>query len=240
MKVNEAKLAIKNGNYKEAILLLSELIQADNKNFEFYALRGVAHRKLNDFKLSLEDFNAAIKLTPNNADLRTEKGVTLFHQKSIDLALVEMNLAVKLEPNNPYRYSSRAYIKDALKDIDGAILDYKKTIELDPNDAVAHNNLGLLEEKKGNLEKAKKHFDQSDDLQGIDMKKITDDAVKNGGSSIPKTEAKKEVVELRKQEEVKIKESELSTWKIISQVFTKKEVLKEFLGYLKALFSKRK
>ncbi|MFT6717341.1 MAG: Flp pilus assembly protein TadD [Saprospiraceae bacterium] len=244
MKVNQAKQAIKEGNFEKAISLLSEVIIHKSEHFENFALRAVAYRKNKNFELAIVDFNKAIELEPSNADLRTEKGVCLFHQKETKLALLEMDIAVKLEPGNPYRYSSRAFIKDALKDVDGAIADYKKAIELDPEDAIAENNLGMLEEKKGNIEKAKKHFKQSDDLQGIDMKKITEDAVKDGGTSILKTDAKKEVIKLQEQEasqqDLKGNKHKSSTWKIMIQVFSDRDTFKEFIAYLKALLSKRK
>jgi Flp pilus assembly protein TadD len=240
MKLNDAKQAIKNSDFEKAILILSEIISNGGDNYEPFAVRAVAYRKIKNFQLSVDDFEKAIELDPQNADLRTEKGVSLFHQKSIDLALLEMNIAVSLEPNNPYRYSSRAFIKDALQDLDGAIADYQKAIELDPEDDIAHNNLGMLEEKKGNIEKAKKHFNKSEELQGIDMEQIAKDAVKDGGVSVKKNEAKKEVIEFEKQNKIIIKEKNTSRWQIIAQVFSNKEVFMEFIQYIKALFSKRK
>lgn len=240
MRADQAKLAIKNEDYQQAISILTELIGEDRSNFEYFALRAVAYRKIKSFQFSINDFNSAIAIAPRNADLRTEKGVSLFHQKNIDLALIEMNIAVELEPKNAYRYSSRAYIKDALKDVSGAIQDYQMAIKLDPEDAIALNNLGMLEEKKGNLDKAKKNFDKSDQLQGIDMKKITDEAVKNGGTSINKEEAKKEVIKLQGEAaNAKPNHDSSSPWSIIKEVFSSKKVFKEFVDYLVGLFSKK-
>ena len=240
MKLNDAKQAIKDGEFDLAITLLSEMIKEGGDNYELFALRATAFRKVDKFALSIADFDAALKLEPDNADLRSEKGVSLFHDKALELALIEMNAAVDLDPDNPNRYSSRAFVKDALKDIDGAIEDYKKAITIDPDDAIAHNNLGMLEEKKGNLSKAKKHFDHSDELQGVDMEKIAEDAAKNGGSSMNNLAAKKEVATVQSQIESKNPKSTQSSWTIIKQVFTSKEVSKEFFNYIKGLFSKRK
>lgn len=243
--LNQAKKALQDGDYKTCIDLTSKLIVKVKDDFEVYALRAVAYRKIQEFHLSLADFDKAIELAPKNADLRTEKGVTLFHNKTLDSALVEMNIAAELDPQNPYRYSSRAYIKDAMKDINGAISDYRKAVALDPDDAVAYNNLGMLEEKQGNLEKAKKHFDRSDRLQGIDMKKIANDAVVDGGVSVKNSDAKKEVLEVEKQESQKQDGSKTattptSTVRIMLQVFTDKEVRKDFFKYIKALFFRKK
>ncbi len=75
-----------------------------------------------------------------------------------------MNRAQEIEPQNAYRYASRAYIRDAMGDLEGAIADYQIAIKIDPEDAVAHNNLGMLEEKRGHHQQAKVLYDFADKL----------------------------------------------------------------------------
>ena len=79
-----------------------------------------------------------------------------------------MDYALGLEPNNPYRYSSRAYIKDWIGDIKGAIADYEVAVKLDPEDSIAYNNLGLLQEKLGYVDKAKSNYKRADQIAGVD------------------------------------------------------------------------
>lgn len=253
----QATKAIEEGNHTSAIELLSKIIDQDASMVRALGLRGISYRKNKNFEAAIQDFDAGLALSPdasNKADLQSEKGVTLFHQQLTFEALQCMNTAVDLQPQNPYRYSSRAYIKDALKDLDGAIADYQKAIELDPEDAIALNNLGMLEEKKGNLKKAKQHFDKSDELEGVDLSKINLDgeAQKNGGTSLNQTDGKKEVLNLselrqkqneqssaEKKQDVVIKEAPQKTiWQIIKGVFTDKTQFQEFVRFVKGLFSK--
>lgn len=254
MNIQEASSAFQKGNFKQSIAILTKLLEKESNKVQFIALRGLSFRKEKMYEDALKDFNKALTIEPNNADLHSEKGVTLFHMHNALEALTSMNKAVEIEPNNPYRYSSRAYIKDALKDIDGAIEDYHKAIELDPEDAIALNNLGMLEEKKGNIKKANQHFDDSDKIQGVDYSKIdfNKEAQKNGGSSISKEDAKKEVIglsqlqkksenETKTMDDVIVQEAPKKTaWQIIVDVFTKKDVFNEFLAFIGGLFKSKK
>ena len=135
-------------------------------------------------------------------------------------------------------------------------MDYLKAIELDPEDAIELKNLGMLEEKKGNIKKANQHFDASDKIQGVDYSKIdfNKEAQKNGGSSISKEDAKREVIGLSQHQkkaanepnkktinDVIVQEApKKTTWEIIVEVFTKKDVFKEFLSFIKSLFKSNK
>ncbi len=244
MDVNQANIAIEKGEFDTAIKILTELIKKEPNNIQYLGLRGISYRRIKKFVLSIKDFDAGITADSNNADLHSEKGVTLFHQSLTFEALAEMNRAVEIEPNNPYRYSSRAYIKNALKDVDGAIADYEKAIELDPEDAIAMNNLGMLQEKQGNKEQAQKRFDRSDEIEGVDYKPadLSEQAVQSGGTSLNENDAQKEVLNLSQRQredlmnEVKITENKNTVWKVIKGVFTDRDQFNEFVQYLKDFF----
>lgn len=105
----------------------------------------------------------------------------------------------------------------------------------------------MLEEKKGNLKKAKQHFDRSDDIEGVDLSKINLDseAQKNGGSSVSQEDGKKEVLNVSSnsstEKEIVIKEApEKTLWQIIKGVFIDKQEFQEFIEFVKGLFSKKK
>ncbi|TAH22492.1 MAG: tetratricopeptide repeat protein [Cytophagales bacterium] len=134
--------------------------------------KGLQKLKEGKYSEALINFDKALAENPYDASCMSDKAVALFHldKKAESLALLDH--AQKLEPANPYRYSSRAFVKDAMGDLQGAILDYQKAIELDPEDMVAYNNLGLIEEKLGYKEAAKKKFAEADALAkklGIDF-----------------------------------------------------------------------
>lgn len=153
-----------------------------------------------------------------DAEIYSERGVAYFHKGELKKALEDLNRARDLEPENPYRYSSRAYIRDAMGDLEGAIADYEHTIKLDPEDAVAHNNLGLLEEKRGYHAKAKVLFNFADEL--------SKDAT---GSDNPDDYRPKNI---QKEIDKETKKEEPSTTRVIKQVFTDKSAFKDFLNFI--------
>ncbi|TVR38265.1 MAG: tetratricopeptide repeat protein [Cryomorphaceae bacterium] len=126
--------------------------------------KAVEHLKEGRFEPALKLFNELIKSDNRNADLFSYRGTVYLNLKRKREALSDFNRAVELDAGYSYRYASRAFAKDALGDLAGAIADYEKAVELDPEDAIAHNNLGLLLEKQGNMPKAKQHFKTADDF----------------------------------------------------------------------------
>lgn len=128
-----------------------------------YFEKGKTEYKQQNYAQAIELFSQALDADPDNAYIYYERGISYFHLNKKSLALVDFDKAVELQPENPFRYSSRAFVRDACGDINGAIKDYKKAVELDPDDAVAHNNLGLLEEKKG-YESYKERYKKADEL----------------------------------------------------------------------------
>jgi tetratricopeptide (TPR) repeat protein len=135
-----------------------------------YEAKAVKYYEKRNFEQAIYWFSRAIAQNPRKSDLYAERGVAYFHMGKLNDSLADLNRAQELEPERAYRYASRAYIRDAMGDIEGAIEDYRKAIELDPEDAIAHNNLGLLEEKRGHMAQAKVLFEFADKLaedQGI-------------------------------------------------------------------------
>lgn len=116
------------------------------------------------YEKALEQFNTIIKNEPPVADYFAYRGTVLLNLKRKKDALKDFDRAVELDSQYSYRYACRAFAKDALGDLEGAIADYRIAIKLDPDDAIAHNNLGLLEEKSGNKNNAKRHFETADSL----------------------------------------------------------------------------
>jgi Tfp pilus assembly protein PilF len=213
--------------YQDVINLLTTYLLGQPSDYRAIALRAVAYRKIRDHQSSVNELKKALEIAPNDANVYSEMGVSLFHAKQINEALVMMDKAVKIEPENPYRYSSRAYIKDALKDIDGAIADYEKAVELDPDDAIALNNLGMLQEKKGKIKESKQSFAKSDELQGIDWDEVKKrmQISDNGGTSV---KDKKEA-----QSEIKFTAEPKSFWSVFLGIFKSKKEFKAFVDFVK-------
>lgn len=179
-------------------------------------------------------FNKALEKNPNNPIILSQRGVLYLHMNKKRNCLNDLNSALKFDPENSYRYASRAYAKDFFGDLDGAIEDYEIAVKMDPEDAVAHNNLGLLLEKKGYQNKAQRKFDRADRLAKIEKKFFDkldkDEGLENKQKSSSPAPAAGEKLQPKKL----TPDKNISTGKLFIQVFTKKKVFQEFIVFLKS------
>lgn len=155
---------IEQGQFAEAIKDISKHLKSHPDDVQAFYLQGVAYRRLLKFRESIAAFDAALRLTKNDANLLSERGVTRFHARDTQGAIDDLEAARKLQPDNPYRYSSLAYIHDKAGNSQEAMEMYRKALILDPEDDISLNNLGLIEERMGHLSRAKKNFSQADSL----------------------------------------------------------------------------
>ena len=138
---------------------------------------------------ALEAFNKALELNPNDPNILSHRGVLFLHLKQKRKCFDDLELSLNLDKDYAYRYAALAYAKEFFGDLDGAIALYETAVEMEPDDAIAHNNLGLLREKKGYQQKAQKSFEKADRLAEIQkdifskmdqLEGDTDQSKKNG------------------------------------------------------------
>ncbi len=169
---------------------------------------------------------------PESPELFSERGTVYLHMQKKTEALADMDESVRLEPEYSYRYASRAFVKDHFGDTQGAITDYEIAIKLDPEDVIAINNLGLLMEKMGYKEAAKKKFEQADSLLNNQpsMKQKLSELEHGEPKNHPEgIELKAKKLDVNKKETKK----EKSTLKLILSIFTKKSAFKEFICFIR-------
>jgi len=197
---------------------------SNNPNF----LKGKEFYKAQKFKDAIAEFSIAIS-KEENPYIYYERAMAYVHNNNLKLALADLNVAAELQPENPFRFSSRAYIKDLAGDTLGAVEDYEKCIALDDTDAIAHNNLGILADKLGRKEKAKKLVKRADRLAAAN------EYLKN--IEFEKREKKKE--ELAQTQEIKDQKKPNSTFQIIKETLTNKERFNEFITFVKHGFKQK-
>ncbi|MCC7332392.1 MAG: tetratricopeptide repeat protein [Flavobacteriales bacterium] len=215
-KLEEGIQLFNQTEYEKAIIVLSEFLLSNPNHADGLFYRGICLRKVNRFNESIEDFNAILIKLPDEPTLLCERAISLFKNQQINLALNDLDRAVILDSKNPFRYTSRAFIRANI-DIDGAISDYQKAIELDPSDEIAYNNLGLLQEQRGNYKEAKKSFDKSNQIIGYEPENRLDSSAS-------------------KVLEEKIDTEKLNTWNIVKGVFTSSKIRNEYFGYIVNFF----
>jgi len=102
---------------------------------------------------SMADYNKAIELAPDSADVYYNRGDAYDEMGEYGKAIADYNKAIELDPNHTLAYYNRGCAYGEIGAYDKAIADYNKAIELNPNDALAYYNRGLAYREKGEVPK---------------------------------------------------------------------------------------
>lgn len=192
----------------------SEIIKTvkNNHSSEALMIKAYSFQKLAKWDDAMQIWNMLIVQNDQEPYYFIERGVCKFNLR-FKHAIEDFDQAIKLDDTSAYFYSCRAYVRDKIGNPEGAVDDYTKAHELDPEDALILNNLGLVEQKLGYTQKARKSFDLSNDILGF--KERTADDVK---------------LDTLKKDEVKNTPSKFSFYfKEIKQMLSSKEEFKKFL-----------
>ena len=139
---------------------LTEYIQKNNFNKDILLQRGFAQLKLTQdwelrydaqyldmiknldssnwpgafkgLKNALEDFNAVLKMDPNNPQALLGKGIIYLLVQKFEEAEDCLNKSIKIDSTNSLAFSNRGYCYLSKNLDDSALIDYNKAIELDP------------------------------------------------------------------------------------------------------------
>lgn len=114
--------------------LSNDIVQGRRRRFVF-ASRAAAYFASGDRQHALEDYDAAIKVAPDDAELHYDRGVVLASQSRDDAALQDLDAALKIDPKLVPALRQRAKIYGIRGDFSGALADYSAAILLQPKDA---------------------------------------------------------------------------------------------------------
>jgi predicted Zn-dependent protease len=133
------------------VSLYPDMVEARSDRARFYWGRG-------KYREALDDFNAAIELSPNDFWLAVDKANLLLEMDIKPDSLAEFNRAIALNPNEylPSAYTSG--LKDDLGDHEGAERDYAILARLKPDYYFAFEGLGLHKMRKGQWADARNAF----------------------------------------------------------------------------------
>lgn len=103
--------AHQNDNLEDAIEYYTEFIRLDppdasNVSVAYYN-RGVAYGAKNEHDSAIEDYNRAIRLNPNFAEVYNNRGYAYHKKGEIDRAVEDYDRAIQLKPDDVQFYSNR-------------------------------------------------------------------------------------------------------------------------------------
>lgn len=123
--------------------LAHDIVQGKRRLFLF-ASRGAAYFASGESQLALDDYDAAIKLDPDNAELLYDRGVVLAKQPDDDAALRDFDAAIRIDPKLLPALRQRAKIYGAQGKFSGALADYSAAIQLQPKDGALWSERGYV------------------------------------------------------------------------------------------------
>lgn len=115
-------------------------------NWRSYVLanRAGAYFSQGDQVRALEDYDAAVKLAPHNAELLYNRGVFHAAQADDDAALRDFDAAIGIDAKLVPALRQRAKIYQARGNFDGALADYSAAIRLQPKMAALWSERGYV------------------------------------------------------------------------------------------------
>lgn len=131
--------AIENHQEPQAVIdVSSQLIQSfpDYKSGLGYRKRAEYYTRMQLPDRAVKDWNEALKLNPNNAELYNGRGFAYFWLKNSDQALADFNKAISLKPDYAEAYANRAQLYSELKNQPiEALTDIDKALQLEPKNS---------------------------------------------------------------------------------------------------------
>ncbi|MCZ7659420.1 MAG: tetratricopeptide repeat protein [Xanthobacteraceae bacterium] len=126
-----------------------------------YSRRAIAYRTRGEFDRAIADHDAAIRLDPDSAWLRFDRGNTHHAKRDYERAIADFSDAIRRDPRNSSFHNSRGLSHFAAGDYRSAIADFDQAIRIDPTSGSARNNLGNVLRASGDLDRAVAVYDEA-------------------------------------------------------------------------------
>jgi tetratricopeptide (TPR) repeat protein len=110
---------------------------------------------------TIGDYDAAIRLEPENAAVYTNRGAAYQANGDFDKAIDDHDEAIRLNPQYAAAYKNRASAYMGKGDYDRAIQDFDRAIQLDPTLAIAYSGRAESYYGKGDYDRAIQDYDEA-------------------------------------------------------------------------------
>ncbi|MEA5502496.1 tetratricopeptide repeat protein [Halotia wernerae UHCC 0503] len=158
------------GNYKEAVDNLTQVIKLEPKNALAYNRRGDAFYRLGNYQKSQADSSQAIILNPQDANAYYDRGFSAYELGKYKEAIADYTQAIKLDSQNAYVYYGRGLANAQLQEHKKAIEDFSKAIALKSRYTDAYLQRGILRRRLKLKQAAVKDFNAIIDINPNDAK----------------------------------------------------------------------
>ena len=117
-----------------------------------------------DAEKRIADYNRAVELAPEEAEIVRTRGLYLLMEKKYDEALADMDKAIELEPDHADSHEARGVILFLQGKNDEAMKSFDRTIELEPKSAMTYTHRARIYAVKDEIDKATAELDKALEL----------------------------------------------------------------------------
>lgn len=135
-----------------------------------HAARGNELLAQRDYAGAAGEYDALIRLRPQDAEALANRGVARFRLGDLGGALDDFDEAIRIRPDDGEAFANRGAARFKLNDLDGAIADFSEAIRLRPEDSESFANRGACFYKKKDYEHAITDFTAQIHLDPDDAK----------------------------------------------------------------------
>jgi tetratricopeptide (TPR) repeat protein len=148
----EGAKAAKNQDFDKAVDLLKKAAAMDKKYSDelsaVYQQRAYAAANDQRYGDAINDYNEALKLTPQNAArIHEPRAAIEVKIQDYDKAIADYSELIKLKPNDIKYIDHRAYVYELKNDLQNSMADNEKILKQDPNNQDAKARKQRLEQK---------------------------------------------------------------------------------------------
>ncbi|MDR2434430.1 MAG: tetratricopeptide repeat protein [Treponema sp.] len=115
---------------------------------------GDANRSAGRYTEAIEEYDEAIRVEPNYAQIYNNRGLAYYQKGDYDRAIADFNQAITLDPNYADAYNNRGRTYYAKGDLDRSLTDYNQAITLDPEFHLAYHGRAQVYMAKTDYTKA--------------------------------------------------------------------------------------
>jgi tetratricopeptide (TPR) repeat protein len=127
-----------------------------------YLNRADIYAKRGEFEKSIEDYNKAITLEPDNANSYLARAWFYYDYKfDLKRSIQDFDRAIELDEKNPNYYLNRSLIHLKHNDAKSQIKDLNQAIKLSPNDPQLYCERGIVYAHQRQFEKAESDYNQA-------------------------------------------------------------------------------
>lgn len=113
----------------------------------FFQKRAETSLAKGDVDAALTDYNKAVEMKTDDANLLVSRGRALFTKKSYDLSVKDFDRAIELSPKTAVAFLSRGASYEKLGDVQKALADYKAASDLDASNEIAKAETQRLQDQ---------------------------------------------------------------------------------------------